>query len=398
MSHSDLILSSIVPPSDSIAGRSQKKWSVDWWKYIYHLPADENHPILDPTGEKAGTGQTPPVFYFVGTFDVSGTVKRQVEIEPNQGYQSLLMPLVNVQFDSAQLPDLSRKQIRGVTQSVADTALSENGGDLFASLDGVALRNLETYRQTSHVFQYTLVENNLLGLPAGTVTDSFADGFYLGIDLAALPPEKHTIAFGGVVNLENLDIPNNLDLEALEDVFQSFGQIRQDITYKISFDLNEIEGTNGQDREAVRGTYGWDEIRGRKDNDYLVARQGNDVLHGGYGSDTLIGSNPDDFHPGSGEIDILYGGNDPDLFVLGDAQKFYYTGNNLEDYALIKDFQTEDTIQLRGHADQYDLSENDRLGGKSGTGIFLAHTSELIGFVEGVKDLNLGSNDFSFVS
>jgi hypothetical protein len=44
------------------------------------------------------------------------------------------------------------------------------------------------------------------------------------------------------------------------------------------------------------------------------------------------------------------------------------------------------------------VGENYQLGGKSGTGIFIAHTSELIGFVEGVKDLNLGSNDFSFVS
>lgn len=398
MSHSDLILSSIVPPRESIAGRSQKQWSVDWWKYIYHLPADENHPILDPTGEKAATGQTPPVFYFVGTFDVSGQVEREVEIEPNQGYQSLFMPLVNVQFDAAQLPDLTREQIRGVTQAIADTALQSNGGDLFASLDRVAIENLESYRQTSHVFRYTLVENNLLGLPAGTVTNSFADGFYLGIDLAALPPEKHTLKFGGVVNLANLDIPNDLGLEELEDVFQGFGQIRQDITYKISFNLNEIRGTPGPDREAVRGTDGWDDIRGLKGADYLVALAGNDRLLGGDGVDTLMGANPDDLDPGSGEIDILYGGLAPDTFVLGEAGKVYYTGNRLEDYALITDFGTEDTLQLQGFAAQYDLRENYQLGGKSGTGIFIAHTSELIGFVEGVKDLNLGSNDFSFVS
>lgn len=398
MSHSDLILSSIVPPSRSISGRSQEQWSVNWWRYIYRLPADENHPSLDSTGEKADTGQSPPLFYFVGTFNESGRVTRQVRLEPQQGYQSLFMPLVNVQFDSAQLPDLNPEQIRGVTQAVADTALRSRGGELFAALDGAALGNLESYRQTSSVFQYSLVENNLLGLYAGLVTHSFADGFYIGIDLAALPPEQHAIEFGGVVNLESLDIPDNLRLEDLENTFQSFGQIRQDITYQISFDLNEIQGTNSRVGEDIRGTQGWDEISGLNGKDYIVAREGNDVLRGGNGVDTLIGTNPYECHPGSGEIDIFYGGNGADTFVLGEYRKVYYTGHGLQDYALIKDFSTEDTIQLQGKSSQYELGENYSLGSQSGTGIFLTQTSELIGFVEGVTGLNLDNHNFSFLA
>lgn len=405
MSNNDLILSNTLQPSASIDGRSQKDWSVDWWKYIYSIPADDSHPSYDQNGAKAGTGQVPPVFYFVGTFDESGEATRNVQIAPNEGYKYLFMPLINMQWDAVQLktsysdyvPDnLTKAQVKGFTQALTDTGLAENGGSLFASIDGVAVGNLEAHRQISDVFNYTLPANNLLGFPAGTITGSFADGFYLGINLAALPPEEHTINFGGVFNFANLDIPEELDLEELEDRFN--GQFSQNFTYNISFKLNEIVGTNGKDKDAVRGTFGWDDISGLNGKDYIVALEGNDVLHGGNGIDTLIGTNPNVTNPGLGEIDIFYGGNGSDIFVLGDAQNGYYTGNQLTDYALIKDFKTDDIIQLKGNRCLYALSENYSLGGKSGTSILLANTCELIGFVEGVTGLSLASNDFSFVS
>ncbi|MUG93638.1 hypothetical protein F7734_14910 [Scytonema sp. UIC 10036] len=404
MSNDDLILSSALQPSDSIDGRSQKDWSVDWWKYIYRTPANDNHPILDQSGEKADTGQSPPVFYLVGTFNASGEVTRNVELQPNKGYKYLFFPTVNTQWDAVQLQtsfpqvvpaNLTNAQVQGFTQAVADTGLKKNGGSLFASIDGVSVGNLKAYRQTSDVFDYTLPGNNLLGLPAGEITGSFADGFYLGIDLTALPPEEHTFNFGGVFNLAKINIPNNLKLEALEGLFQSFGEFSQNITYKISFDLNKIVGTN--DKNTLTGTTGWDDISGLNGQDYIIGLEGNDVLRSGNEADTLIGTNPKNCCPGYREIDILYGGDGTDIFVLGDAKKVYYTGNGLKDYALIKDFSPDDTIQLKGNT-SYALSKKYSLGGKSGTSIFLMGTSELIGFVEGVTGLSLTSNDFTFVS
>jgi hypothetical protein len=409
MSNNDLILSSVLQPSESIDGRLQKDWSVDWWKYIYRLPNDENHPINDLTGEKADTSQIPPVFYLVGIFDESGEVTRNVELKAKKGYKYLFFPTLNTQWDAVQLeasfpdeiPDnLTNAQVQGFTQAIADTGLQKNGGSLFTLINGVAVGNLEAYRQTSDAFKYTLPENNLLGLPPGTIKDSFADGFYLGIDLAALPPEEHTLNFGGVLNLANLDIPDNLGLEALEAFFPSLfppdGKVSQNITYNISFDLKKLNGTNR--RDTLTGTKGWDDISGFNGKDYIVGLEGNDVLHGGNGSDTLIGTNPHAKNPGYGEIDILYGGNGRDTFVLGDAKSVYYQGKGLKDYALIKDFCQEDTIQLKGNHHLYELSEKYSLGGNNGTSIFLACTSELIGFIEGVTELSLASHNFSFVS
>jgi hypothetical protein len=396
--NNDLILSSVIPPEDHINGLSQEELSANWWQYVYSIPSEDN-PFFydiksDPQGDKAQINQEPPVFYFVGTFDESGEVTRQVEIAPNEGYQYLFMPLVNNQWDEVQLEGLTNQQIQGVAQAIADTALVE-GGSLFASIDGVPIKDLEDYRQASGRFTYDLPDNNILGFPSQTVENAFADGFYLGIDLTALSPENHTINFGGVFNFEELDIPDNLGLEDLEELFQTIGKLSQNITYNISFDLNEINGTNR--RDFLIGTDGWDEIKGFNGNDRIVGLEGNDALYGGRGSDTLIGVNPYACNPGYGEIDILDGGNGRDTFVLGDFRQAYYKGKGLQDYALIKDFSTQDTIQLHGNRCLYELSETYSLGGKSGTSIFLKDTYELIGFVEGVTGLSLASNDFSFV-
>lgn len=394
----DLILASVIPPDEPINGLSQEELSANWWQYVYSIPS-ANNPFFydiksDPQGDKAQINQEPPVFYFVGTFNEPGEPTRQVEIAPNEGYQYLFMPLVNNQWDEVQLEGFTNQQIQGVAQAIADTALVE-GGSLFASIDGVAIKDLEDYRQASGRFTYNLPDNNILGFRSQTVENAFADGFYLGIDLAALSPEEHTINFGGVFNLEKINIPDNLELEDFEEFVRTFGQLSQNITYKISFDLNEINGTNR--RDYLTGTHGWDEIKGFNGKDYIVGLEGNDALYGGNGSDTLIGVNPYTCNPGYGEIDILDGGNGRDTFVLGDFRQAYYKGKGLQDYAIIKDFSTQDTIQLHGNRCLYELSETYSLGGKSGTSIFLKDTHELIGFVEGVTGLNLANNDFSFV-
>ncbi|BAZ85506.1 hypothetical protein NIES806_17090 [Dolichospermum compactum NIES-806] len=83
--------------------------------------------------------------------------------------------------------------------------------------------------------------------------------------------------------------------------------------------------------------------------------------------------------------------------MLGDAHDIYYVGKGLKDYAIIEDFQNKDQIQLHGNSNQYELNTKYTLGSNNGTAIFLHGTHELIGFVQGVTDISLTSNDFSYV-
>ena len=110
----------------------------------------------------------------------------------------------------------------------------------------------------------------------------------------------------------------------------------------------------------------------------------------------LIGVNPDGPNPGEGEIDILDGGRRPDTLVLGDSDKAYYVGQGLRDYAIIRGFRNQDTIQLNEEFD-YELDNTLTLGTEPGTGIFLEGTEEMIAFVEDVTDLSLDSDVFDFV-
>lgn len=203
---------------------------------------------------------------------------------------------------------------------------------------------------------------------------------------------------------------------------------------------DRIAGQNGNDK--IFGGIGEDDLGGDAGDDYLNGNSGNDYLNGGSGNDYLIGGPGDDLLLGNGgvqgvpsiafpsndtliggagndtldgvldtitgnssgkdEIDILTGGGKKDTFVLG-SNKVYYDDEDpntegLNDYALITDFhKNTDIIQLKGTSDDYMLDPTFGIDDRHGTAIFLKDdVNELIGLAEGVFDLDLNSDDFSY--
>ncbi|MBE9228101.1 hypothetical protein IQ264_22015 [Phormidium sp. LEGE 05292] len=392
---SDLLLQAVTEPKAAV--------SAEWWKWAYSFPDTQGNNPFSGIGDP-GAGQIFSPFFFLAGSTSSDPVTRTVEIPVNQGFNYVFAPLINTEWDVDQFNQfygipvklIKNEQVQQFAAAFADTAQ-----DLFIRLGAGKAEIIPEppdYQQARGPFTYQAAAGNVFGVNAGFHKKAFADGFYVALDLSALPPEPTAINFGGAFAFDNLVVPkkNHPLFPAYQDVKANYGTFSQNITYNISFDLNEIAGTNSQD--VLTGTNGWDNISGLNGKDYIVGLEGNDVLRGGNGADTLIGTNPSASCPGYSEIDILYGGNGPDTFVLGDVENVYYTGNGLKDYALIKDLRTEDTIQLKGNPESYELSELYSLGGKSGTSIFFTGTgtSELIGFVEGVTGLSLASNLFEF--
>lgn len=171
-----------------------------------------------------------------------------------------------------------------------------------------------------------------------------------------------------------------------------------------------IYGEAGND--LLRGRQGDDKLFGVQGKDKLIGDRGDDVLIGGEDSDRLIGGSGDDlligvsvesFTPGADEIDTLTGNRGSDTFVLGDALEVYYNDDDahtlgLKDFAIIKDFDLHesDVIRLHGSADNYSL-----LSFNQNTFIFNnaeGQTSELIGVVAGVNNLQLDGDAFEFAS
>ncbi len=189
------------------------------------------------------------------------------------------------------------------------------------------------------------------------------------------------------------------------NVASGVGVYKGDVTYTLRYPTNAVEkvinDTNG--RNFLIGTPSNDELNGLNGNDVLLGLADNDILNGGNNRDILIGIDLRSANPGRREIDILNGGNGGDTFVLGDFHNVYYDNGNpntqgLGDYALVQDFTDADTILLKGSVNDYLLDKTFTIGYNAGTAIFLkGEVNELIGFAEGVTNLNLSSNDFSFV-
>jgi len=96
------------------------------------------------------------------------------------------------------------------------------------------------------------------------------------------------------------------------------------------------------------------------------------------------------------EVDILTGTPSSDTFTLGNNNNSFYANNGEQDYALIKKFNPDfDIIELHRTAAQYQLKASP-IGLEEGTAIFL-NSTELIGIVEGVSELNLKADYFSFI-
>lgn len=99
-----------------------------------------------------------------------------------------------------------------------------------------------------------------------------------------------------------------------------------------------------------------------------------DTLTGTTGADRISGLPNTGTSLGAGTIDTLIGNGGNDLFVLGDARgRFYDDGRarsqGTGDYALIKDFNAGDKLQLDGVAGNY-VQQQVSLSGVTGMGIF----------------------------
>ncbi|MGK7888728.1 MAG: NF038122 family metalloprotease, partial [Leptolyngbyaceae cyanobacterium] len=99
---------------------------------------------------------------------------------------------------------------------------------------------------------------------------------------------------------------------------------------------------------------------GESGNDTLVGGSGNDTLVGGNGNDSLNGT--DNIAVGVFEIDDLTGGAGADKFILGDTDLAYYGTEGNADYAIIRDFTSEDTLQLHGSIANYAQTTNVETG------------------------------------
>lgn len=173
----------IVPPAASPQGHSYGEWGAAWWQWAASQPSATN-PVLDTTGDHCTNGQSGRVWFLAGTMGGSA-VERDCTVPPGT---MLFFPVVNaVVF--AEPGTLDEAVLRDAAAEMMDDAT-----DLEASVDGIPVDSLETYRVQSPLFAVTVPDDNLFEAPAGTY-EAITDGVYLM--LSPLLPGTHTIHFAG---------------------------------------------------------------------------------------------------------------------------------------------------------------------------------------------------------
>jgi hypothetical protein len=176
----------VLPPHSTVVGKTIGEWSAEWWKWAFSFSVP-NDPFTDQTGANANLGQSGEVFFIAGT--AGGNAERTFTVPAGK---FLLIPLVNAELSQVdEPPGTTAAQVRQDVKAIADQIDS-----LHATIDGVAVPNLFSHRETSPDFSFIIAPNNAFGEPAGPSGIAVADGYWLMLTPLSAN-EQHTIQFGG---------------------------------------------------------------------------------------------------------------------------------------------------------------------------------------------------------
>lgn len=171
----------VFQPGSNMYGSSYSAWSAVWWKWLMELPKAGNPSSNDP-GFTVTAGQSGNVWFLATPFD---TVSRTCTIPAGK---ALFVGMLNAEASSLEGFETPASQLANATSN-ADHIIN-----LFATIDGVSIANLVSYRIASAQFNFTAPTPWIYGTTGGPGT-SVGDGYYLMF--APLSSGTHTLHYGG---------------------------------------------------------------------------------------------------------------------------------------------------------------------------------------------------------
>ncbi|CAN5594264.1 hypothetical protein BH18THE1_BH18THE1_04620 [soil metagenome] len=165
-------------------GTSFSTWTTKWWQWFIQIP-NSVHPFGDNSGKYCGTNQEGPIWYLVGG---KGPVVRNCDIPSGT---AILFPILNTEYSFLELGNAKTEL------DLRNEAINENNGAiLIASIDGYAIKNIDSYRVTSGLFNVTFPKDNVFGIgniAPNTHSQAVSDGWF--IMLEPLKPGPHVLHF-----------------------------------------------------------------------------------------------------------------------------------------------------------------------------------------------------------
>jgi hypothetical protein len=178
---------SVFLPNEKPFNLTYGEWSVEWWKWLLSSPNDSN-PSTDKTGEYCPMNQNNSnVWFLAGTS--GGYEERKCSIA--EGMAILVSP-IEVICTFAEYPELKTEyDLRNCAKSDQDAVK-----DVKLTVDSIPMTDLQNFRVASSLFNVTLPENNIFGVPPQT-TAAISDGRF--VMLKELPVGHHTIYASGLL-------------------------------------------------------------------------------------------------------------------------------------------------------------------------------------------------------
>ncbi len=184
----------IAPPQSMPYGKSYAEWSAAWWQWALALPVTQN-PFFDGATEdtygqcqNGANGQSGPVWFLAGVINVSGTAVRACTVPTGK---ALFFPVINSECSTIEDPPFHGDNY----QELAECAPQYHAGGLFAEIDGVPVKNLESYFFLSPMFDVQIPADNVWGKPGPATGKSVSYGSWLMV--RPLSRGTHVIHFGG---------------------------------------------------------------------------------------------------------------------------------------------------------------------------------------------------------
>jgi len=144
-------------------------WTTKWWQWFIGIP-NSQQPFPDTTGAKCNTNQAGPVWYLVGS---EGKVERNCTVPSGK---AILFPILNTECSYSESPTLKNEQElrKCAVEADKDAVLS-------ASIDNLAIKNVDKYKITSGLFNVTYPKDPVFPTNSN-FSQAVSDGWFIMLE------------------------------------------------------------------------------------------------------------------------------------------------------------------------------------------------------------------------
>ena len=170
-------------PESTPYGRSFGEWTRKWWQWVLAAPKSDS-PLIEHTGKNSAKNQMGPVWFLAGT--LQGEAERSCTVP---AAKAILFPVINFEASVAEGDGNTEDELAARAKFEMDQIT-----DIRVTISGTNIDELKQYRVKSPLFNVTLPDDNVLGLPAQT-TKMISEGYWLF--LKPLEPGKYDLCSFG---------------------------------------------------------------------------------------------------------------------------------------------------------------------------------------------------------